>query len=306
MERLGDYLTDANAKVWEGARSRAKIKFTKAGKQETFLLPMQHSVILRDESRVLQAKERWIVDKETNSYLLVHNRFDKTTLKVPIDCVLPALRRLGELIDVTGEEDYLLCQQFQGVSAFFPDDTEKSLKALRVYERYLKKRKCNLILPFRFDISAPGTRILAYYAKTPIVASGVMWNVAGIEGDDAKIVALWMNSTLALLQMFLDRAETRGAFMELHMYVLEDLLIPKSLSAKNRTMLLELFAEVSRKKRASILEQLKEHDPVRKKIDGAFMKVLGLTESEAEEFILRAYPMLHDEILKLKVMMQAG
>jgi len=93
-------------------------------------------------------------------------RLCDTTLKVPIDCVLPALRRLGELIDVTGEEEYLLCQQFQGVSAFFREDTEKSLKALRVYERYLKKRKCNLILPFRFDISAPGTRTLAYYAES--------------------------------------------------------------------------------------------------------------------------------------------
>jgi hypothetical protein len=40
-----------------------------------------------------------------------------------------------------------------------------------------------------------------------------MYTFKEIPEDDAKVLTLWLNSTMNMVQMFLDRIETRGAFI---------------------------------------------------------------------------------------------
>ena len=135
---------------------------------------------------------------------------------------------------------------------------------------------------------------------------GVVWNITGVDDIYAKILALWFNSTVNALQIYLKRVETRGAWMELHKYVIDDLfaLDPTKLSAKEKKELLQLFESVKDVKFPSFLTQLKEKDKNRMKIDKAFLKIMGFTEKETKQILDFLYPALANEIEQLKALMK--
>ena len=98
-----------------------------------------------------------------------------------------------------------------------------------------------------------------------------------IPDECAKILALFFNSTINILQVLLSRSETRGAFVEISKYILQDFLTinPEKLSENEKGLLLNIFQEVKDVELPSILTQLKDKHPVRKKIDEAFLQILG-------------------------------
>jgi hypothetical protein len=64
---------------------------------------------------------------------------------------------------------------------------------------------------------------------------------------------------------------------------------------------MSLFREIGAAELPSILTQLEQRHPLRLKLDVAILKVLGYDEAEAIGIIDRLYPLLLEEIKKLKV-----
>jgi len=142
---------------------------------------------------------------------------------------------------------------------------------------------------------------LAFYSSTPMAPLGLMWSIK-IPKEDAKILSLWLNSTINILQVLQDRKETRGAFMQIDEYTLDEMLIinPKTLTIKHKEPLLQLFNKVKNQPFPSILEQLRDRFPLRVEIDRAVLRVLGFGVDEINRLLDYLYPALANEIQQHK------
>jgi len=124
--------------------------------------------------------------------------------------------------------------------------------------------------------------------------------------DDAKILAIWFNSSLNILQTLINRKETREAFLQIDEYTLEDFQVidPRKLSENDHGLLIRVFDEVKGIDLPCILEQLKTKFQVTTQIDRAELRVLGFGDDEFYRLLDYLYPALADEIQQLRTLMQ--
>lgn len=130
-------------------------------------------------------------------------------------------------------------------------------------------------------------------------------NITGLSDEDAKILAVWFNSTINALQLLLRRIETRGAWMAFRKYVMNGLFVldPSELSGNKRKTLLTTFDKIKDIEFPSFLKQLRDRFPSRTTIDKAVLSVLGLGDEEIDSILDYLYPALANEIEKLKTLM---
>lgn len=119
-------------------------------------------------------------------------------------------------------------------------------------------------------------------------------------------MVIWLNSSLNILQMLLNRTETRGAWMKLHQYQIRSSLIPKLkiMTQEDRNNLLALYERLRTVEFPSILDQLRGRFKQRVEIDKAMLKMLGHSEHDANQVLDYLYPALTYEIEKLKTLME--
>lgn len=258
--------------------------------------------ILKDEKRALKSYDRWFVKKRGKQDIIAENRFTRATVKVPKEALARGFRRLSRIsmLNVTEELDYVVVKQFEDMEKFVPK--KEVLKYLPTWRDYATKRLCHLAIAGRYDISAPGTHFLAFFSEKEMIPSQMLWCVRSLSIDDAKIMALWMNSTIGLLQIMKERKETRGPFIQLLDSAMKKLWIlnPKALSAKERRILVKTFDKIQNVEFPSILQQLKTTFSIRREIDNAVLKVLGFRKEEAERILKALYSDLAKEISNLK------
>ncbi|MEM3673754.1 MAG: hypothetical protein QW468_06010, partial [Candidatus Bathyarchaeia archaeon] len=91
------------------------------------------------------------------------------------------------------------------------------------------------------DISAVGSSMMAFYSFIPLAPPGISWSIKVPSSEDAKILALWFNSTVNILQTLINRKETRGAFLQIDEYTLEtfNVVNPIKLSNVEKELLLK-------------------------------------------------------------------
>jgi hypothetical protein len=98
-----------------------------------------------------------------------------------------------------------------------------------------------------------------------------------------------------------NRKETRGAFIQLDEYVLNENLVPTLETLRsNKEELLRIFNEVRRTDFPSLLQQLETHFDPRMVIDRGILKALGAKKAHE---LPKVYDALAEEIQLLKQMM---
>jgi tRNA1(Val) A37 N6-methylase TrmN6 len=193
------------------------------------------------------------------------------------DYVWPAFRRIPHrsLMDVSDLGEYIIQKRPED-----PSFLEELPERIRwdVWRRYLDQRKSHLLLVERVDLTAPGSRLLAYFSEPPRVWSRVSASLSGLSVVEAKIACLWFNSSFFLLGYLFERDETRGGYVQLHKYIIEELpiLIPRCLSPENIVLLEKLFDELRSYEFPSLLEQ---YVALVQKPDKNLLKLLGKEKS---------------------------
>jgi hypothetical protein len=111
-----------------------------------------------------------------------------------------------------------------------------------------------------------------------------LWSLKGIKEGEAKILTLWFNSTLNLLQVYLQRMETGGTWMEINSAMISDFYILNVdlLSSDEKSQLVDLFESLRKIPFPSILDQLKTSFAPRKEIDLAILRLMGYSKNDAE------------------------
>jgi hypothetical protein len=273
-----------------------------------------HGFVIYDKSRALKRIDSWILEKLSARLIVAKHRDLDWETKIPMKVLSRGLRRASyvDTIDVSDTSDYLILSWFEGIEDMAKAAlTDKELRVFRKtgiesWQNKFKDRASHVLFSRRLDISAPGTSLTAFYSNTPVVGVD-LWCIHEVEEEQAKILALWLNSTLGLLQTLILRTETRGPGMKVHDYMLSEMLVPKTnkFSDGELKQLLKTFQAVKDIRFPSILDQLRNNNPSRRLIDSAWLEALGY-KGDSDKLLDRLYSSLVKEIELLKGILAEG
>ena len=269
--------------------------------------------ILASERHALKKNDRWILKETKTDSVLVKDRLVDVEIRVPKKAIIPALRRPTGLqsVDVSDDMDYAIVSRFTGDQQFFIKELVEKGNNLSNYVKkwreYLENRRTKLTVSRRFNLSAPNTSAMAFYSESAIAPCKMFWAIQGLSDEDAKILALWFNSTVNIAQILTRRAETEGAFMGLDQYILQKFLVldPSKLEPERRDQLIRVFEQHAKTKLPSIIEQLKTKNLVRRAIDLAILQALEI-KGNHEELLDSAYASISRTIETLATLMKEG
>jgi len=197
-----------------------------------------------------------------------------------------------DTMEITEPPDYIVTARFPGDEAFWDAPNPDAIVRLRL--PHLESREAYIVVAGRnnVDLAAPGTHFLAVVSPVLIPPTWSFWSLKTDSLDDARLLALWWNSSLNLVQLMENRTEVRGSWMGWLRNTLHQLLVlnPKALSPEIRRDLLEVYNRWKSIRFPSLLDQLKEHFEGRLEVDRAIAKALG---SSAEGL---GIPALYDRL----------
>ena len=269
----------------------------------------RQATVIREPERALKSGDRWVV-KRLGERLVAHNRVLNTDVRIPWSVVRPTLRRIKGIpyMNATKLLDFLVVSQFSGLEDFMDEEIRAQfLKNIQLWQKYVEKRMTHIMLVRKFDLSAVGTTLLAYYSDEPAVPAE-FWAVrsASLRKDESKIITLWYNSTPNMIQMFLGRTETRGTYMKLDVSMIKNSLIlnPDALGKREKRELVSTFNSLSKRKFPSVMTQLRDSFDGRVVMDEAILRALGYHETWVNRYTRHTYPLLYDELSRLKALMK--
>lgn len=138
----------------------------------------------------------------------------------------------------------------------------------------------DVLLVRRAQVPSPGLYWLAYYTSNKALGTtSAMINLRVRDSFYAKLLALYLNSSIALLQLLGFVVETRGAWITLHGdQVWKHVHVPThgGISRKMRSNVMKTFAEVGKIDSKNLLDRLKYNEQTQKEIDELSLELLGL------------------------------
>jgi len=271
------------------------------------------SFILSSERHALKRDDRWILQEIREDVIIVRDKLVDIEIVVPKKVLTPALRRPSGLqsIDVSDEVDYAVISRFTGDNQFFIKSLVKKGENISTFVKkwrnYLESRKTNLTVSRRFDLSAPSTVAMAFYSEEFVSPCKMLWAIQDLKPVEAKILALWFNSTFNICQILARRAETRGAFMGLDQYILQQFLVlnPTTLTKLQKNQLVKFFDMNAKTKLPSIISQLKTTSPFRKALDLAILEALEI-KGNYNKILDSTYSTAAQQITTLASLMKEG
>ena len=259
--------------------------------------------ILFSTSRALKEQDEWYLEGTESDRIIAINRIDKRQVPIPKQNVVLSLRRFSGLgrINVSNELDYLISREFEKLSYFISGIGKSDLSK---WQRNLKTKKTHVAIVGRFNISAPGTKLLAYYSESEFTPSQMFWLIKGVIGNDAKIFTLFWNSSINVLQVLSNKKETQGAYIQILAYSFKDFLVPDTslISPDDKLKLIACFDEVSKEDMPSILNRYDCMDKLQLRIDMTVFEALGIEYDEDQ--LKDLYNFISGEIKKLKTVMK--
>jgi len=251
-----------------------------------------------------------IFENIKNRNIIVKNKLTKEIFKIPLDHIAKQTRRISGLrnIDSSHNNEFVIDSYFSGLERIMNSVYDKEISKIfvkRIRKEWKDKVRngiSNIWISRRMNLSAPGTCILSTFSEEPTFISANAWGIRGITKRDAKIITLWTNSSFYLIEMLTKRGSTEGAYGNIEQRYLYQIhcISPDKLKPKEILKIENTFNEVAKQNLPSLLIQLKEKNPIRKKIDKAFLRVFGISEKESEKILDKLYNVLYEKIRSMK------
>lgn len=295
--------------------SNSMIPLTKAGHATRsdlghYKLGPFHGFILNGEDRAIRSIDVWILKTVRKKEIVAKHKKLGIEVNIPVSSVVPGIRRLSHTttMDVSESHDFIIIgwsSQIKEMARLVLTDRELAKVNPSLLEkwkkRYDSKSSC-LLVSRRLYLASPNTYVVSLYSQLPTIGIN-FWSIKGIEGDYAKILCLWLNSSLNILQLFNVGVMREGSWMTLHDYMLDEVMVPEfnRINKDDRKVLLNVFKEVGKADLPSVLDQFKNGNPLRETIDMAWLKVLGF-KGKKREFLQDLYQSLLTQLEDAKKM----
>lgn len=247
---------------------------------------------VRQEERALKQIDRLVYESHKGGTVTFRDRLGDMKFSFQDLEVCPALRRMSYLqhIDVTNETDFCVSKPSRTLEEvmrrfYSKEDVSRMMKRLkenRMWELCVRENSSRVICASRIDFAAPGTNSICCWSKHP------MFNVShymaeGFEDErQERLFCLWMNSTLAIIQLLPAAASTRGTWVRLERFAVDRMLIPdfSQLRQNDWIHVDTLWDEVSKMGLVSLREQLELDEGFRARLDDGLLKLLGIQSKE--------------------------
>jgi len=236
----------------------------------------------------------WRIEKETKDFVDAVSVRTNARARIPMSVLRPTTRSAAgmETMEIIDPPDYIVIGRFPGDESFWDDREPDAILRRRL--PHLESREAYLVAAGRnnVNLAAPGTHFLAVVSPTLIPPTWSFWSIKTDSLDDARILALWWNSTYHLAQLIENRHEVGGSWMGWLRDTLHRLnvLNPKALSPETKRGLLQVYETWKAVRFPPLLDQLKRHYEGRLAIDRAIAQALGLPENET------GVPKLYDRL----------
>ena len=266
--------------------------------------------IIGSQTQAIKQNDRMIFSSKYSGKVKAIDKYSKEEYLIPQDSIEPYLRRISGMhqIDVTQEKDYVIARNFDKLEslfeAFYPKDKIHTyIKSFPEWSAKISKGKSKLCLARKIDISASGTFLLCLDSEIPIFLGADSWGIHNLSNEESKILALWFNSTLSLVDYIQAATTVRGAWLRLDKRYLNRMRVinPNKLTEKDKKDLLNLHEKIATIDfTMPLLEQLRTNYKYRKEIDLAFLKLFGFDKDSAETFLTKLYAIIYQKISDLK------
>lgn len=209
----------------------------------------------------------------------------KRDFEIDAASTVPSLRTYSRIkkIDITGEEEYAIVK---------PNRVPQRIRSLKgmlnmaSYERAAKDIESayrdlsgDILLVRRAQMPSPGLYWLAYHTSNHALGTtSAMLNLRTLTGSIQKGVALYLNSTIALLQLIGYVTETRGAWITLHgNQTWKHIHVPEVDAMVENGTISGTFDGTANIESENLLKRLMNKDPIQKRIDEVSLEMIGLS-----------------------------
>jgi len=226
------------------------------------------------------------MNKVSNRNVRLNLRKTKLWATIPRDSTVLSLRTYSGVrhIDITGDEEVaivdskILPKEMLKLSGLIP--SSKVSKAARDIRLAYDELADNILLVRKNQLSSPGLYWMAFYSDNRVLGttSGLL-NMHVTNDRVKKVLAVYFNSIIVLLQLIAFVAETRGAWVTLHGgQVWSHIHVPDLENLENEKIkeASQLFTKISKLNVKPLFERIKKQDKVQKSIDMVALDLVGL------------------------------
>jgi len=222
----------------------------------------------------------------TNDYVELDLRLKGVqgyTVKIPLHATFPALRTYSGVVhmNIVGEEEYAIIEPHVLPEALIKNlgfsflELEKAANGIK--EGIRRGIFGNLLLCRRVQLTT--LYWLAYYSNKIVATTGVLFGVNVPDDIQRRILCLYLNSSVTLLQLLGFVVETRGAWVNLHgKRVWSQIHVPDvhKIPSDIRKEALELFEKIGKKEVVPFYRRILNRDPIQREIDKMALRLLGI------------------------------
>jgi type I restriction-modification system DNA methylase subunit len=266
--------------------------------------------ICRDERRALKKVDRLILSSEDKGHLNITDKVSGVNYAVPKSAIVPNVRRLSlyPTFNISDSTDFLISKPFVNLENIIKNiygEQKAKVYLQRIKERWtdrVKHGSTQLCLARRIDLAASGTFHLGVYTSKPSFTGHGGWGFRNITDKQSKLLCLWFNSSLFIMQLLEQRTQTRGTWMRFDKHRYARTLIPDitALSTKEQDKLLEVYDELEQTEFPSLIEQFRTSFEGRKDIDSAWLEVMGIDSNNLSKVLGLLHEYIYDTLNTLR------
>lgn len=279
----------------------------------SFALGFKALNLLPNMKACLKTNDVWFIAERRPGTIRVRNRDTNDTVDLRLSDTIPCVRRLAGLTTTNSSDAIGRTLPRGGTPAverlltgtFQEAETTKYSRTLGTHwQSRVAKTQTHLIMAYKADLGAPGTHLVAAVFDEAAYPAGDAWVFPSLPLDEARILALWMNSTFFLIDLLVNRTEQRGSWMRFDRPVLDQLLLldPTMLSRAQRQQLLDLYTRVQLISLPSLLSQLTQAN--RRMVDEGILQILGLKDENAAALATKSASAAQEAVSDLVTMMR--
>lgn len=230
----------------------------------------------------------FFLDKLSDERVRLVLKRAKISQTISIDDVVLSLRTYSGVnhLDVSEEEEIAvtnpeaLSSTVLKLTGLLPLD--KVLEAAMDIREAHNDLGGNFLLARKIRLTSPGLHWLAFHCDNKIIGTtSALLNMQVQNTEIGKILVLYLNSIVTILQLIAFMAEIEGAWVTLHgRQVWSHVHVPDIAKLENEKTkeAIRLFSEISKLKVKSVFERIKGRDEIQKSIDLVALDLVGLRD----------------------------
>jgi len=228
----------------------------------------------------------FFVDKVTDKNVRLVLRRAKLSATLRLKDVVPSLRTYSgvEHINVTDEEEVAIVNPkalsdiILKLTGLIPID--KVLEAANDIKEAYDDLSGNFLLVRKIRLTSPALKWLAFYCDNKIIGTtSALLNMKVPDTKMGKVLVIYLNSIITILQLIAFMAETEGAWVTLHgNQVWSHVHVPNIMNLSKGTVkrALKLFDKIEKLTPRSLFQRIKSHDKTQVSIDKVALEMIGL------------------------------